>query len=177
MLGRDFDTGASFYIDRARLPENCPPLYAPDTWTEAQTAIVASHLRDHQARLDRGNTSAERSAFQWKTTLDVNGSIKNVFDDYMREIHPDSILEYGPDAALYLSRVLHEREQAKGRAVPFSSRSLELIRLQSSEDNGFAALADLLQDYCRLAKVEVRHPVVYSHRSADVASFRGIFLL
>lgn len=130
-------------------------MYAPDTWNKAQTAIMASHLRDHQARLNSGDTSAELSAFQWKVTLDVNGSIKNVWDNYMRGIYPDSILEYEPDAGIYLSRVMHEREKLETREALFSPKSLDLIRLQSSEDNGFTALAELLQQYCRLAKVEV----------------------
>ncbi|KAF8600742.1 hypothetical protein BDV93DRAFT_510605 [Ceratobasidium sp. AG-I] len=90
-------------IDRWRLPTNCPTFGSSLPWTAQQLSSLGRYFRDHQARLDRGDITAEATAFQWRTVFDVDGAIAAQYDTYSRKIHPRSTLTYPQEAAFYMS--------------------------------------------------------------------------
>ncbi|KAF8594190.1 hypothetical protein BDV93DRAFT_565698 [Ceratobasidium sp. AG-I] len=115
------------YIERWRLPTTCPSFGKQGSWTASELTALGKYIRDHQTRLDQGDTSTEATAFQWKTVYNVDGSIIASYESYCREIHPKSILTYPAEAAFYMSSLTLHQSQHSDRPSCFSERDQAAI--------------------------------------------------
>ncbi|KAF8594275.1 hypothetical protein BDV93DRAFT_515912 [Ceratobasidium sp. AG-I] len=126
-VGLDQRSQKPVFIERWRLPTTCPAFGRQGTWTAVEISALGKYIRDHQTRLDKGDTSAEATAFQWRTVYGVDGSIVASYDSYCREIHPKSTLTYPPEAAFYMSSLTLHQIQHSDRPSCFSEHDKRVI--------------------------------------------------
>jgi hypothetical protein len=90
---RDVEQRAGKIIDPQRLPPNPPRFVHPLKWSDDEVISFAQHIREHQARLESGDDSAEATAFQWLEP-DSHG-------EFRKKIGPRSKLAYAEESSFY----------------------------------------------------------------------------
>lgn len=147
----DLSQGGNTYIDPARLPANRPSMRDPLSWTELETRKMTKHFREHQARLDAGDKSAESSAFQWRTIFESPATPSSVDETFRKHIHPQSSLEYATSSAMYYARLCLEQDAVLTRSPAF----IPEVRRHLVQDNLLdGTIAELVEAVERMESVD-----------------------
>jgi hypothetical protein len=145
------------WLSRQRFPDGLPPLSTFHSWDPEPIRVLGDYMRDHQQRLDMGDVSAKRSAFQWEVIWDEAGKVTGADTEFRTEVHPDLPLQY-PDSSYWYLRAVQEGLVPTLQDLSlFPQESLSIIKVQVRNLEFDMEVVDLLQRYHELNAPKVSH--------------------
>jgi hypothetical protein len=149
-VANDIKTGAHNWVEARRLPPNPPNFVKPSFWSNDEIVAFAAYIREHQDRLDKGDLSAENTAFQW-CEKDDEGKFR-------QSINPINELVYPEESSFYylaMQKYKFSSDHYVSQAPIFNDAACNAVACAGIGNPNVVRVMNLLEAYNLLPYPEV----------------------